>query len=76
MRLWRLIKLISTVSVDVTEYNDVEQRLKSHTPSTLPREAADWWAKEKQELLEELEKVKAELEQAKIALFGKAGAVN
>ena len=71
LRLWRLIKLVSTVSVDVTEYNDVEQRPKTHTPSTLPRDAADWWQKEKRELIEELERVKAELEQAKVALFGK-----
>ncbi|KAL8278102.1 hypothetical protein RQP46_009562 [Phenoliferia psychrophenolica] len=73
LRLWRLIKLVSTVSVDVTEYNDVEQRPRMHTPSTLPRDAADWWIKEKQELLDELDHVKAELDQVKKEWFKKTG---
>lgn len=68
LRLWRLIKLVSTVSVDVTEYNDVEApKPRSRSPS-FAEDTEAWWAREKQALIAELEEVKEQLEKANGAL--------
>lgn len=68
LRLWRLIKLVSTVSVDVTEYNDVEAPKPRSRSPTFAEDTEAWWAREKQALIAELEEVKEQLEKANGAL--------
>ncbi|KAM0747140.1 hypothetical protein T439DRAFT_328910 [Meredithblackwellia eburnea MCA 4105] len=72
LRLWRLIKLVSTLSVDVTEYNEVEAGSKSHVPATDLKRAEELWQKEKAELLGKLDLLSQEVFNLRQAGFGSA----
>lgn len=82
LRLWRLVKLLSTTVVGVSEYNDVESRPGGGTgpeagrprEETLLEAVQEEYRKEKAALLTELEAVRRRVVELEQKLLGAGGA--